>query len=666
MRKIEVNLERDSYNIFLGENSFQDIKNHIAKYEKILVLTNEKIGRIYKKFLLNSLNDNRISYFEIPDGEENKTYNTVETIYDFMLQNSFFRNSLIISVGGGVVCDIGGFVASSYMRGIDFIQVPTSLLAMVDASIGGKVAINHKESKNLIGSFYQPKGVFIDTNFLKTLDKKEFSSGMGEVIKHSLLYKNNEYFNLLKKYKKNILSREKEILEKIIYFSCIVKKEIVTADEKEKGVRAHLNLGHTYAHALESIFKYKGISHGEAVAKGILFEIFAGGTRDKKLISAIQELFQDFNLESNPIKIDLPILINALKKDKKNSADSIKIVSFKNFGEVSLETLSEATIKTVNRFCKNEIAGVIDIGTNSVRVFISEIAYNEKENKILRSLRKEVEITALGEGVNESRILGKQPMKRTLEAIQKFYDLSKNYGASNIKGMATSAVRDAKNKDVFIEQIAKIGVTPYIISGELEAYLSFKGISELAQCENIGIIDIGGGSTEISLGKKSVEIFGKSFDIGAVRMTEMFFKGENYSKENIERCRRYIFESFSSSLDIQEFFQTPIKLYGVAGTVTTHVSVSEKMEKYDTKKVNGYILKKHQIEENLKTFLSKNLEERSKIHGLQPKRAPFVVGGTLILLILLELMGSENIVVSEVDNLEGATMILGKEKYGEF
>ncbi|MGL4533975.1 MAG: 3-dehydroquinate synthase [Fusobacteriaceae bacterium] len=662
MKKIEMNLKNDSYKIFLGEDIFKEIKSYLPKYEKILILTNDKIGSIYKDFLISGLEKESVFYFELNDGEENKNYSSIQKVYDFMVKNSFFRNSLIVSVGGGVVCDMGGFIASTYMRGIDFVSVPTSLLAMVDASIGGKVAINHGENKNLIGSFYQPKAVFIDIKFLKTLSPKEFASGMGEVIKHSLISPDKKYFNFLKREKENILKKNSSVLEEMIYLSCIVKKEIVTMDEKETGIRANLNLGHTYGHALESIFKYKGISHGEAVAKGIMFEIFAGGTQDKKLIKEIKEIFKDFNLDSDPIRIETSVLLNALKKDKKNSVDKIKIISFKNFGEVLVETISEETIEKLNRFFMAEVRAIIDIGTNSVRMFVSVIDTNGEENKILKSLCKEVEITSLGVGVDCSKKLSEEAMCRTLKTIEKFYKIAKSYGSLEVKAMATSAVRDALNREEFLSSVREIGVEANVISGELEALLSFKAISNMLNEKDIVIVDIGGGSTEISYGEKSNLEFSHSYNVGAIRVTELFFREDEYTEESIEIAKKWIRENLS---EIEKLKNKKFKLLGVAGTVTTLVSVYEKMNNYNAEKVHGYILTKKQIEKSLKLFLNMDLERRKKIPGLQPKRAPYVVAGTIIILEILSLLERKEITVSETDNLEGAAMLLGRISYEE-
>ena len=231
MNIIDVKTSSGEYPIILGCNIISELKKYTIPYDKILILSNEDIGDIYFEKLLWELNDERIKTFTIPEGEKFKNLETVSTIYDFMAKENFSRKSLIISLGGGVVCDMGGFVGATYMRGIDFIQVPTSLLAQVDASIGGKTAVDHPRGKNLIGVFKQPKAVLIDVEFLKTLPKEQFSSGMAEVIKHSLLLENRDYFRFLMERREEILSLESSSLIEMIKKSCEIKREIVEKDE---------------------------------------------------------------------------------------------------------------------------------------------------------------------------------------------------------------------------------------------------------------------------------------------------------------------------------------------------------------------------------------------------------------------------------------------------
>jgi 3-dehydroquinate synthase len=201
-------------------------------------------------------------------GEQAKSIQNFQKILNFLADNNFDRTDIIVAVGGGVIGDISGYVASSYLRGIQFIQIPTTLLAQVDSSVGGKTAINILAGKNLVGAFYNPKGVIIDTTVLNTLPNREFKAGLAEVIKYALI-QNKSLFSLLEKHAKEILLMDHKIIEEIIFASIQTKAQIVTKDEKENGIRAILNFGHTFGHAIEAHGKYKKILHGEAVAKGM-------------------------------------------------------------------------------------------------------------------------------------------------------------------------------------------------------------------------------------------------------------------------------------------------------------------------------------------------------------------------------------------------------------
>ncbi len=668
---LNIALKEQNYNIYIGYNSLIRLKKYIEKYDSILLLSNDKVGALYKNDILNLIPNAK--YFQLPDGEEYKNYDNIEKIYDFMEDNNFFRNSLILSLGGGVICDMGGYIAATYMRGIDFIQIPTSLLAQVDASIGGKVAINHRDSKNLIGAFYQPKAVIIDTKFLETLEKQQFISGMGEVIKHSLIKNNRDYFDFLTSNADEILNLNNELLIKMIRYSCEIKKLIVENDEKEKGVRAILNFGHTYGHALESIYRFKNMPHGEGVAKGIIFEITLTEFLNKddniilsnllKIKKEVLNLFEKYKINSQPVYIKDDTLINFMKKDKKNSTSGLNFITFENFGKLKNITLNEEQISEFNQlFCteiNSKIKAVLDIGTNSARIFISEVTednysqHSNFKNKIIKSLFKDMEITSLGQGVDSSNYLNNEAMDRTIKAIKNFNNIAISYGATDIEAFATSAVRDASNREIFMENVRNQGINIRCISGETEATLSFTGISSIFSENKIAILDIGGGSTEISMGEKGALEFIKSFDVGAVRATEKFFSHGVYSNENIQKCSDWLEESFSSLNNISF---SNFSLIGVAATVTTHVTIFKKMQVYNSEQINLFNLTKEIIEANLELFKSKTLEERKNIIGLEPKRAEFVIAGTMILLFLMKILKKDNIIVSEVDNLEGATI----------
>ena len=659
MEKLNVKfLEIESeYFIYIGEKILSLVENYLKKYEKVLLLTNTTIGEIYN-FKKIFENEKKIEIFEISDGEEFKNQDTVESIYKFLLEKGYQRNTLILTVGGGVVCDIGGYVASTYMRGVDFLQVPTSLLAMVDASIGGKVGINFGQRKNIIGSFYQPIAVIIDISFLKTLPEKEFRSGMGEVIKHSLISKNKDYFEYLYNYSKKIKEHSSKALLEIIKRSCEIKRDIIINDEKEKGERIVLNLGHTYGHALESILEFKTFSHGESISKGILFELYMFNPERIELIDEIKKLFNLYDIDSEPIKINSDRLIEIMQDDKKNSNGNIKFLNLQNLGRINCETGTKEMIEKTYIHLKNELQAMIDIGSNSIRMLIGEVQIEKNGiKKVINSCFSETIITSLGKGVNQNKKLSDESIKNSILAIKKFDKIAKSYGVTKIMANATSAVRDSENREVFLTEVKKLGIKTKVITGDEEARLSYIGVSSVYPKEKIMIIDIGGGSTEISFGIGTNIEYVKSFNIGAVRITEMFFQdknhNENITKESIQKAQNYIEDVLK---EISKYKDEEYKLIGVAGTVTTHISVEKEMESYNSKEIDKSILKRETILNNLIKFQNSSLNERGNIKGLELKRAPYVIAGSCIIIKILELLEKDSLIVSEVDNLTGGLL----------
>ena len=296
------------------------------------------------------------------------------------------------------------------------------------------------------------------------------------------------------------------------------------------------------------------------------------------------------------------------------------------------------------------IKGVIDIGTNSCRLFIAELENTSEGKKIKRELVKDVEIVKLGEGVNKTHNLNPNAIKRTLDCLKKYKEKASSYGVENIRAFATSAVRDAENREVFLQEVSKLGIKIECISGKTEATLNFLGNS-LVFKDRILVVDIGGGSTEFTLGKDKTIDFIQSINIGAVRATEKFFSDNDYSEEKLEKCRSWIRKNLEILKTIKD---RDFKLIGVAGTATTQISVRDKMEIYDSSKVHMATLTLDELKENLSLFLSKNFEERKKIVGLEEKRADVIIAGTLILLTILEELNQDKIIISESDNLSGA------------
>ncbi|MDU1909910.1 Ppx/GppA phosphatase family protein [Fusobacterium sp.] len=296
------------------------------------------------------------------------------------------------------------------------------------------------------------------------------------------------------------------------------------------------------------------------------------------------------------------------------------------------------------------IKGIIDIGTNSCRLFIAEIMKTKEEINILNELVKEVEIVKLGEEVNKNHFLKEEAIERTIECLKKYKETADKYEVKELKAFATSATRDADNREEFLKKVRDLGIEIECISGEEEAKLNFLGNS-LVFDERILVIDIGGGSTEFTLGKNNEIDFIKSIDIGAVRATEKFFSRDDYSKENIEKCKEWIKKNIE---EIKKIRDEEFKVVGVAGTATTQISVKKEMKIYNSQQVHMSEISVKELEENLKLFISKNIEEREEIIGLEPKRADVIIAGTIILITILKELNRDKIVISESDNLTGA------------
>lgn len=659
MKQIEIRTKNKNYPIFIGTDILEKIKNYYDSYDKILFLTNDVLWKLYPIFFETSKEEGKTEYYILADGEKEKQLSSISKIYDFMIRKHFSRKSLIFCFGGGVVCDMGGFVAASFMRGIDCIQLPTSLLAQVDASIGGKVAINHPEGKNLIGFFHSPKAVFIDVSLLKTLPPKEWKSGMAEVIKHSILSQREDYFDFLWKEQKKIQAQEEKTLISLVEESCRIKQYYVEKDMEEKGIRAFLNFGHTYAHALENLFHYENLSHGEAVAKGCLLDLYASyskGFISKDYRNKIERLFELYDIDARAVSFPKETLFSSMKQDKKNAFQKINTILLnyrknqKKFflSEVEASFLEAYTAKEKNSFLK----AVIDIGTNSCRLFIAQV--NPSGKQIEKELYHEVQIVQLGEKVNATLFLQENAILRTITCLQQYKQTIDSYGCSEIYCFATSATRDAKNREYFLDKVLEeTGITVHCISGKEEARYNFKGVS-LVFTNKILIVDIGGGSTEFTLGEGEKIHFQKSLNIGAVRATEVFFSKQDYNKENIEKCKAWVLEHLHSLCEIQN---DSFQLVGVAGTATTQVSVRDKIFPYDRARVHLSTVGKEEIQKNLTLFLEKNLEERKQIVGLEPKRANVIVAGSILLLCILEYFQIGQLTISEFDNLTGAMIL---------
>ncbi len=274
MRRVEVDLGDRSYPIYIGENLFDQgdlLKPHI-RGQQVCIVTNDTVAPLYLQRLKQALSGYQLTEVILPDGEAHKTLDVLSRIFDQLLQERHNRTTTLIALGGGVVGDMTGFAAASYQRGVDFIQIPTTLLSQVDSSVGGKTGVNHPLGKNMIGAFHQPNAVLIDTEALRTLPERELSAGIAEVIKYGLIA-DAPFYQWLEDNMEALLACDSDALAYAIERSCQNKADVVAQDEREGGLRAILNLGHTFGHAIETAQGYGNWLHGEAVATGMLMAL---------------------------------------------------------------------------------------------------------------------------------------------------------------------------------------------------------------------------------------------------------------------------------------------------------------------------------------------------------------------------------------------------------
>lgn len=349
MIKLAVNIKSDdlSYPIYINNNNIEELKSEVFRQisgKKYLVVISEKVNRLYGKIL--GFNSERV--FVLKDGEKEKNFKNYRKILERALKMQLTRKDAIIAVGGGVVGDLAGFAASTYMRGIDFIQIPTTLLACVDSSVGGKTGIDTSFGKNLVGSFYQPKVVLINTNFLKTLDERQLKTGLGEVVKYAFIEKSCkcEDFNLTNFLNENfekIFERDTKILNELIKICLSLKISVVEKDEKEGGLRRILNFGHTYGHAVEKITNYKKYTHGEAVVEGMRFAFGLAvkkGLIDKNYQFYAEDVFKKYRFMPIP-SFNTDKMIQIMKLDKKASSGSINFVLPVDYSTVDIFHFTE-------------------------------------------------------------------------------------------------------------------------------------------------------------------------------------------------------------------------------------------------------------------------------------------------------------------------------------
>jgi 3-dehydroquinate synthase len=332
-RTLDVDLAERSYPIVIGSGLLSgdfDLFGHLIGSD-CLIVSNDTIAPLYLETLSKKLPNAVVHSINVPDGESFKTMASVEAVIDSLVSSQANRDTTVIALGGGVVGDIAGFAAACYMRGVGFIQVPTTLLAQVDSSVGGKTGVNHPGGKNLIGAFHQPRLVLIDTDTLATLPDRELRAGLAEVIKHGAIA-DAEYFEWLEANMDALLAKDADALAHAILRSCEIKAAVVSEDETEKGKRAILNFGHTFAHAIENCLGYGEWLHGEAVAAGM---IMAAGLSeiDQADRDRIEALIASAGLPVAPPDIDADKLMAAMEMDKKVQDKRLRFVLLKSIGE---------------------------------------------------------------------------------------------------------------------------------------------------------------------------------------------------------------------------------------------------------------------------------------------------------------------------------------------
>ena len=339
MSVLNVNLAENSYDIVIERGALASLGERcraVGLKGVAAVITNPTVAALYGSCVIQSLETSGyvVAQIEMPDGEEFKNSSTLNRIYDQLLAAGVDRSSFVVALGGGVVGDVAGYAAATWLRGIPFVQVPTTLLAQVDSSVGGKTGIDHPEGKNLIGAFYQPRLVLIDVDTLVTLDQRQFRAGLGEVIKYGVAV-NRPFFEYLEANINAVLEMDPGILVEIIHTCCQLKAHVVESDEKEAGLRAILNYGHTLGHAFEAISGFRGLVHGEAVAIGMVLAAqvsAAEGYCSQDDVARIRTLLTRCGLPVDPPHYDRQQLLQAIAADKKSKSGSITFICNKGIG----------------------------------------------------------------------------------------------------------------------------------------------------------------------------------------------------------------------------------------------------------------------------------------------------------------------------------------------
>jgi 3-dehydroquinate synthase len=356
---LNVELGAKSYPIYIGSNLLSQkpyLENHISG-QQVMIVSNSTVAPIYLDKVIKLLDKLNVEVTILPDGEQYKTLETTKTIFDALLNAKFDRSATLIALGGGVVGDITGFAAASYQRGINFIQIPTTLLSQVDSSVGGKTGVNHELGKNMVGAFHQPQAVIIDVDTLETLNDREFSAGMAEVIKYGLLG-NVDFLLELEKNVDAIMNRDKNLIIDAVYRSCEDKANIVAEDEFERGKRSLLNFGHTFGHGIENVLGYGNYLHGEAVSIGMYMAAKLSELEGNLSVGDVERVKNILTKAKLPCNIEDEVssenLIKAMSIDKKAIDGNIRLVLLKYLGDSYLsDSYSQKNFQQViSNFCQ--------------------------------------------------------------------------------------------------------------------------------------------------------------------------------------------------------------------------------------------------------------------------------------------------------------------------
>lgn len=356
---LHLSLAAQSYPIHIGA-SLLTSSAYLAPYlagRQIAIVTHPSIAHLYLDKLLSHLNGLEYQVILVEEGEEHKSWSSIDAIITQLIASNFTKDMLLIALGGGVIGDLAGFAAACYQRGVNYIQIPTSLIAQVDAAIGGKTAINHPRAKNMIGAFHQPQMVLVDLEFLLSLPQRDYIAGLAEVVKYALI-SNKVFFEWLMTHVQQILAKDPAIILHFVKQCCQTKVNIVQLDEKDQGLRAVLNFGHTVGHALEAATNYTW-RHGEAVAMGIVAASYLSYLRQTISLSdlqAIVALLNDFTvLRSWPESLSVEQVENYIQKDKKRTRNGLRFVILAGLGEASIEYMEQQEIRTALEWMKNTL-----------------------------------------------------------------------------------------------------------------------------------------------------------------------------------------------------------------------------------------------------------------------------------------------------------------------